>query len=131
MFCYAAAPARSRARTHLARPYHQRSFGRWAQAQHHPWLNNHDSSGGGQTLSKGALSNLINFRNTNALKKLALELVARSLDIEQIRDLEKDFAKVCVTRVCVCVCVCLFNPPSPMPFLCSVFAVSHTYLRRN
>lgn len=65
------------------------------QAQHHPWLNNHDPSGGGRKLSKGALSNLVNFRNTNALKKLALELVARSLDNEQIRNLEKDFAKVC------------------------------------
>eukprot|EP00752_Nemacystus_decipiens_P008847 g7895.t1 len=65
-----------------------------AEAQHHPWLNNHDPNGGGQKLSKGALSNLVNFRNTNALKKLALELVARSLDNEQIRNLEKDFAKM-------------------------------------
>ena len=74
------------------------------QAQHHPWLNNRDPSGGGQKLSKGAVSNLVNFRNINALKKLALELVARSLDNEQIRNLEKDFAKVCPGFFWLCRC---------------------------
>lgn len=69
------------------------------QAQHHPWLNSRDSSASEQKLSKGALSNLVKFRETNILKKLALELVARSLDNEQIRNLEKDFAKV-RARVC-------------------------------
>lgn len=64
------------------------------QAQHHPWLNNHDPSGKEQKLSEAALANLVAFRKTNVLKKLALELVARSLDHEQIRNLEKDFAKV-------------------------------------
>ncbi|CAM9143785.1 unnamed protein product [Ectocarpus sp. 12 AP-2014] len=65
-----------------------------AEAQHHPWLNNHDPSGKDSKLSKAAVHNLVNFRQTNALKKLALELVARSLDVEQIRNLEKDFAKM-------------------------------------
>lgn len=64
------------------------------QAQHHPWLNSRDPSGKEQKLSKAALANLVAFRTTNVLKKLALELVARSLDHEQIRKLEKDFAKV-------------------------------------
>ncbi|CAM9098341.1 unnamed protein product, partial [Hapterophycus canaliculatus] len=65
-----------------------------AEAQHHPWLHNHDPSLKEKNLSKEALTNLVAFRKTNALKKLALELVARSLDHEQIRNLEKDFAKV-------------------------------------
>ncbi|CAN0076719.1 unnamed protein product [Pylaiella littoralis] len=65
-----------------------------AEAQHHPWLNNHDPSGKEQKLSEGALANLVAFRTTNVLKRLALELVARSLDQEQIRNLEKEFAKM-------------------------------------
>lgn len=64
------------------------------QAQHHPWLNHHDPNGKEQKLSEAALANLVAFKKTNVLKKLALELVARSLDQEQIRNLEKDFAKV-------------------------------------
>lgn len=71
------------------------------QAQHHPWLHNHDPNVKERNLSKQALANLVAFRKTNALKKLALELVARSLDHEQIRNLEKDFAKV-RTRVYAC-----------------------------
>lgn len=47
-----------------------------------------------QKLSSEALSNLVSFRETSYLKKLALELVARSLDPAQIRNLEKQFVKV-------------------------------------
>ncbi|CAM9623497.1 unnamed protein product, partial [Scytosiphon promiscuus] len=65
-----------------------------AEAQHHPWLHNNDPHAKERNLSKQALANLVAFRKTNALKKLALELVARSLDHEQIRNLEKDFAKM-------------------------------------
>lgn len=63
------------------------------QAQHHPWLNP-NSHKGDLELSKEALSNLVSFRDTNFLKKVSLELVARTLDNEQIRDLEKEFEKV-------------------------------------
>lgn len=41
-----------------------------------------------------AIENMKKFRQTNYLKKLALELVARSLDTEQIRQLEQCFVAV-------------------------------------
>lgn len=64
------------------------------EAQHHPWLNQKSLGTGEQKLSKAALSNLVTFRQTSNLKRLALELVARSLNSEQIRRLEQDFLKM-------------------------------------
>lgn len=46
------------------------------------------------TICKDAVRNLSRFRAHNYLKKVALELVARSLDLEQIRKLEKCFNAV-------------------------------------
>lgn len=60
-----------------------------AEAQHHPWLNM--SSLEKEGICDDAIENMKKFRQTNYLKKLALELVARSLDTEQIRQLEQCF----------------------------------------
>lgn len=70
------------------------------QAQHHPWLN--PTTGNNVKICEDAINNLKNFRQTNYLKKLALELVARSLDSEQIRNLEQCFVTVSFARMYVC-----------------------------
>lgn len=62
------------------------------QAQHHPWLNTSNPEKEG--ICDDAIANLKKFRQINYLKKLALELVARSLDTEQIRELEQCFLAV-------------------------------------
>ncbi|CAM9231422.1 unnamed protein product [Discosporangium mesarthrocarpum] len=61
------------------------------EAQQHPWLSDGSTPDG--VISKEAVNNLCRFRNTSTLKKLALEMVARSLDSEQIKLLEHEFIK--------------------------------------
>lgn len=64
------------------------------QAQHHPWLNECSAQVEKKGICDSAIANLKRFRDNNYLKKLALELVARSLDAEQIRELEQCFLVV-------------------------------------
>ncbi|CAN0056045.1 unnamed protein product, partial [Sphacelaria rigidula] len=65
-----------------------------AEAQHHPWLNECSAQVEKKGVCDSAIDNLKRFRDTNYLKKLALELVARSLDTQQIRELEQCFLQM-------------------------------------
>jgi len=67
-----------------------------AEAQHHPWLNKNFKSEPeiANTLPKEVVENIVKFREQNLLKKLALKSVARTLESDLIKKLQREFKKV-------------------------------------
>lgn len=60
----------------------------------HPWLNSKDHLAAIQSpVNESVLGNLVNFRKFSALKRIALEVVAFSLEPAQIESLRSDFEK--------------------------------------
>jgi calcium-dependent protein kinase len=68
------------------------------EAQHHPWLQQIDStddesSGGLDQLSEDASQALLDFQSRTLLEKLAMNVVARNLEPEAMKDLQAEFVK--------------------------------------
>jgi calcium-dependent protein kinase len=60
----------------------------------HPWLNSEDHLAAiSSPVNESVLGNLVNFRKFSALKRIALEVVAFSLEPGQIENLRADFEK--------------------------------------
>lgn len=79
-------------RTMLTVDRHKRPSSR--EALDHPWLKTTERKSMLQTaVLSDVVSNLVDFKNFSTLKRLALEMVAFSLDPEQIKSLRAEFTK--------------------------------------
>ncbi|KAG5187758.1 hypothetical protein JKP88DRAFT_267783 [Tribonema minus] len=64
-----------------------------AEAQHHPWISTCAKELADAPLSAEVAANILKFQNAKLLKKLALKTVARAMEDDQVRELEREFAK--------------------------------------
>ncbi|CAM9452195.1 unnamed protein product [Hapterophycus canaliculatus] len=73
---------------------------RWTaqQAQHHPWLTRARSSKKNAKLSPKVVDNLRHFKSLNLMKRVALGVVARTLEPSEMRNLEQEFHKADIAR---------------------------------
>ncbi|CAM9390831.1 unnamed protein product, partial [Ectocarpus sp. 12 AP-2014] len=68
------------------------------QAQHHPWLTKARSTKKNAKLSPKVVENLMHFKNLNLMKRVALGVVARTLEASEMRNLEQEFHKADIAR---------------------------------
>eukprot|EP00904_Undaria_pinnatifida_P006941 jgi/Undpi1/3377/HiC_scaffold_15.g06750.m1 len=70
-----------------------------AAAQQHPWLTRARSNGGvNAKLSPKVVENLRHFKNLNLMKRVALGVVARTLEASEMRNLEQEFHKADIAK---------------------------------
>ncbi|CBJ29288.1 calcium dependent protein kinase 4 [Ectocarpus siliculosus] len=73
---------------------------RWTaqQAQHHAWLTKARSTKKNAKLSPKVVENLMHFKSLNLMKRVALGVVARTLEASEMRNLEQEFHKADIAR---------------------------------